>query len=59
MDLESGDIIYVESESGVRVLLRLERPPIKLMLTTRLTTEEARTLANALLAAIIEAEAHA
>jgi hypothetical protein len=59
MDLESGDTVYIEAESGVRVLLRLERPPIKLMLTTRLTTEEARTLANALLAAIIEAEAHA
>jgi hypothetical protein len=58
MDLESGDTVYIEAESGVRVLFRLERPPIKLMLTTRLTTEEARTLANALLAAIVEAEAH-
>lgn len=58
MDLTSGDTVYIEATTDRRVQLRMERPPTGLRLTTRLTTEEARTLANALLAAVVEAEAH-
>ena len=58
MDLESGDTLYVEAttERSVRFTRYTN---LTQSFTTRLTTEEARTLANALLAAVVEAEAHA
>jgi hypothetical protein len=56
MDLEGGDTIYVEAVIGRAVRLTLQHSVPGSGRTTRLTTEEARTLANALLGAAIEAE---
>jgi hypothetical protein len=56
MDLKSGDTIYTEARTdgliSVEVIHGMART------RSRLTTDEARTLANALLGAVAEAEAH-
>lgn len=57
MDLESGATIYVEARTDRKINMEVHidggiMGPI-------LTTEEARTVANALLAAVVEAEEYA
>jgi urease beta subunit len=56
MDLESGNTIYVEAtiHRSVALVVLTGKQDVPSMLTT----EEARTLANALLAAVVEAEAY-
>ena len=52
MDLESGTTIYVEAETTQRVRLTVIYGTAQTV--TSLTTEEALTLANALLGAVAE-----
>lgn len=58
MDLANGDTVYVEAITDRHVRLTLCKQDRSLALSTRLTSDEARVMANALLAAVVEAEAH-
>ena len=57
MDLESGATIYVEARIDRLINLTTHENGGGDITVAVLTTEEARTLANALLAAVVEAEA--
>ena len=55
MDLEHGGTIYVEAGVNRSLILTVEHGMARMYIS--LTTEEARTMASALIAASIEAEA--
>lgn len=56
MNVASGETIYVEARTDRKINLEVQYDGA--IISPVLTTEEARTLANALLAAVAEDEAH-
>ncbi len=57
IDLENGDIVYIEPVGAAVRLTVVKLPWPSVSVSMRLTAEEARTMAHALMAAADETEA--